>query len=141
MGEEKAKYDCFRHRHARQPGASVTLTFHGAAMMIMILLASSCRGPCCSSSAFETKHSNVVIDHVRTAADAIKLVPLAKPDLVVLGPDVPDTNDLRSGIARAGTNTRLGVLACNQAGPESAECLRIRADFMAAVAPMLRAAA
>lgn len=107
-------------------------------MMIMILLTSSCRGPCCRTSGFDAKHSNVVIDHVRAATDAIKLVPLSKPDLVVLGPDVQDSPDFRCAVARAGPRTRFGVLACNQTGPESGPCLEIRADFMKAVAPMLR---
>jgi hypothetical protein len=110
-------------------------------MMTMILLASSCRGPCCRTSAFDAKHSNVVIDHVRTAADAVKLVPLAQPDIVVLGPDVQDNPEFRSAVARASASTRVGVLACNQAGPDSPQCLAIRADFMSAVAPMLRATA
>lgn len=116
----------------------MTPSFGGAAMMVMILLASSCRGPCCRTSAFDAKHSNVVIDHVRTTDDALKLIPLSKPDLVVLGPDVQDSPDFRCAVARAAAQTRYGVLACNLAGPESPQCLEIRADFMKAVAPMLR---
>ena len=110
-------------------------------MMTMILLVSSCRGPCCSSSEFEATHSNVVIDNVRTAVDALKLIPLGRPDLVVLGPDVQDTTDFRSAVARLVPNTRIGVLPCNQTGPESALCLKIKGDFMGAVSPMLRARA
>lgn len=109
-------------------------------MMLMILLVSSCRGPCCATSAFEARHSNVVIDHVRTNADAIKLVPLARPDLVVLGPDVQDSADFRAAVSRSAPAARVGVLPCNGTGPESELCMKIRADFMAAVAPMLHAA-
>jgi hypothetical protein len=110
-------------------------------MMTMLLLVSSCRGPCCSTSEFEATHSNVVIDYVRTAADALKLIPLARPDLVVIGPDVQDTADFRSAVARLAPNTRVGALPCNQTGPESALCLKIRGDFMGAVSTMFRAKA
>lgn len=110
-------------------------------MIVVILLVSSCRGPCCRSSAFDATHPNVVIDHVRTPGDALRLIPLAKPDLVVFGPDAQDGVEFRCGVARVAPKTLVGVLPCHATGLESEQCLAIRADFVAAVAPMLRARA
>lgn len=110
-------------------------------MIVVILLVSSCRGPCCRTSVFEASHPNIVVDHVRTPADALKLIPLARPDLVVLGPDVQDNVDFRSAVARIAPATRVGVMPCNRDGPESDECLATRTDFMARVSPLLRAGA
>ena len=110
-------------------------------MIIMILLVSSCRGPCCRASAFEASYPNVVIDHVRTTADALKLIPLAKPDLIILGPEARDDAAFRLAVARIAPGTRIGVMPCNGDGPESEKCLATRSDFMKTVAPMLQATA
>ena len=106
-------------------------------MIVVILLVSSCRGLCCRASVFEASHPNVVIDHVRTTADALKLIPLAKPDLIVLGPDAIEDVDFRKRVQQIAPRTRVGMLPCNHGGTESTECLATRADFMKVVAPML----
>jgi hypothetical protein len=108
-------------------------------MFIVILLVSSCRGLCCRTSVFEASHPNIVIDHVRTTADAVKLIPLAKPDLIILGPDVKDETGFRRAVTSIAPETRVAVMPCNHDGPESEQCLATRADFMARVTPFLRA--
>ena len=110
-------------------------------MIIMILLVSSCRGLCCRASVFEASHPNVVIDHVRTTADAIKLVPLARPDLIILGPEARDDMEFRRKVMLIAPGTHIGVMPCNQDGPESEKCLATRSDFMQVVRPMLQATA
>jgi hypothetical protein len=105
-------------------------------MSLVVLLVSECKSLCPPAS-FENLHPGVAVDHVRDVDHALKLIPVARPDLVVLGPGVADSEDFRRSVKQASPLTRVGVLGCPAGGENSEQCVLTRADFLHAIRPLL----
>lgn len=105
-------------------------------MSLVVLLVSDCKSLCPPAS-FENLHPSVAVDHVRSLEHALKLVPVQRPDVVVLGPGVPDSEEFRHNVKEKSPQTKVGVLTCSTPGENSEHCVLTRADFLTAIRPLL----